>query len=347
MKNKLRSAKRGSKSASISQPQTPQDKAPVPSPKPGQVPRGLLPFDPSEDSPSCLCVFDRVAGDVVSQIPLSNDEYIATVLEGARLDIPFERWIADAIREKLRSSRGEAPSHPGAGAGAEDPPPMSKDEADAYAAMREHKLRSPLEIGLEMIGYGDQPDSRLAEYLAGIIRDFAPDLWTHVISQLDDREAAYFGEVIALAEDVAHYYAVLDHGEKDTYDSRPFPRSFSLPGYANYQILNDPGDVLFYLADSLNRNREAILERILEPEQDRVGRLELVEALVIAQAVMDRAGGDDEIENCERTHTYTRLVQLSWKIKAEYYAAKLRLQAAARETAIAKDEAMFPRPAAA
>jgi hypothetical protein len=61
-----------------------------------------------EDYPSCLCVFDCEAGDVVSRIPLSSDEFCAALMETTWRKIEFEQWIAAAIREKLRGSCGEA-----------------------------------------------------------------------------------------------------------------------------------------------------------------------------------------------------------------------------------------------
>jgi hypothetical protein len=77
---------------------------------PSQASRSFAPFNMKEDNLSCLCVFDRVAGGAASLIPLNSDEYGAAILESARLDTPFERWIADAIREKLCRSRGESSS---------------------------------------------------------------------------------------------------------------------------------------------------------------------------------------------------------------------------------------------
>jgi hypothetical protein len=226
-------------------------------------------------------------------------------------------------------------------------PKMSPEELDAWKEMRQRKLENPLTLSLEVVGCGDEDDSRLAEFLAGVIRDFAPDFWTHVISKLDDREAANFGEVIELANEVSSYYAALDRGEKDSGNSTPFPRRFFLPGYAKYKVMQTPEDVLFYLADPLYRHREAICKRILEPERIGVDKLQLVEALVIAQAELDRAGGDDETEACEQSGDHTRLVRLSWKIKAEYYADKLRRETTAEsEAAIAADHATSQRRAA-
>jgi hypothetical protein len=109
MKNKLRSEKRGSKSAATSQPKTAPSKALHQAVR-GKMPHGLLPFDPEEDHPSCLCVYDRSpGGGVVSQIPLSSDEFSRLLTAGLSNDPSLEQFVAVAIREKLsKASNGPA-----------------------------------------------------------------------------------------------------------------------------------------------------------------------------------------------------------------------------------------------
>lgn len=244
-----------------------------------------------------------------------------------------------------KTQRGKAPTN---SAFTESEPPKSPEDLALCAAMRERKTQNPVTLRLAMLGDEEQPDTRLAEYLASVIRDVGPELWTHVGSKLDDREAACLGESVALAEEVSGYYDALSREKKDPYATRPFPRDFCIPGYAGYQVIQSTRDLLCCLAEPMNKYREAIRERILEPmTNDPYGQLELVEALVIAQAVVDRKTGDEETEACERANTNTRMVQLSWKIKAHCYARKLLRAAAEREVALAADHAEDCRRTAA
>jgi hypothetical protein len=61
------------------------------------------PFDPSLDHPSCLCIFDRIAGKPVEQVPLSEDEFICALHHGIQGSGAAE-FVAQAIREKLAAA---------------------------------------------------------------------------------------------------------------------------------------------------------------------------------------------------------------------------------------------------
>lgn len=62
------------------------------------------PFDPDEEHPSCLCIYDRLAKAPVSKIPISATEFwkLLAIAPGYEL----EEFIADAIRQKLARTPG-------------------------------------------------------------------------------------------------------------------------------------------------------------------------------------------------------------------------------------------------
>ncbi len=83
MKNKLKSVRRGSKSASASQPKTIRPRA-------------------VSAAPSCLCLFDAGVGELAGEIPLVGKELPYVVIAACRQGITADQFIANAIKEKLR-----------------------------------------------------------------------------------------------------------------------------------------------------------------------------------------------------------------------------------------------------
>lgn len=238
-------------------------------------------------------------------------------------------------------------------AGEEQPPSAKPDltpeDLAIHQEMRRRKLRSPVSICLAMASDGEQPDARLAEFLAYVIWTFGEDLWDHVISKIEaPREVACFGEIIAIAEEVAQHAIQRDNRKAKGLESgKAFLTNFFLPGLANEQNFGSPAEVLKYLAMAIYPHIDKIRQHIIDPSSDHIGNIEMSEALVIAQGVVDRASGDDEIESCERLGTYTRITQLSWQIKAAHYSEKLRKQSAVRKADIESDRQMDARRAAA
>jgi hypothetical protein len=72
-----------------------------------------LRFDRENDHPSCLCIFDRQAGKLVSKVPLSADEFTDVILARNLLNQDRGTFIAEAVREKLSAVAGEIVQHLG------------------------------------------------------------------------------------------------------------------------------------------------------------------------------------------------------------------------------------------
>ena len=87
------------------QSKRPQCRTAVPAPDSGLDQEGLPPFNPEVDYPSCLCIFDRIAGEPVRQVPLTTEEYFS-VLQVPPHGIHAEEFMAEAIREKLAAQPG-------------------------------------------------------------------------------------------------------------------------------------------------------------------------------------------------------------------------------------------------
>jgi hypothetical protein len=85
MKNKLKSPRRGSKTAAAPQSKTAQTGARV--------------------RPSCLCIYQD--GQLAGEIPLVGHELPQVIIAACRQGLTVDQFIADAITEKFRSSLGE------------------------------------------------------------------------------------------------------------------------------------------------------------------------------------------------------------------------------------------------
>jgi hypothetical protein len=68
---------------------------------------GAAPPNPGTDHPSCLCFYDAGVGELAGEIPLVGRELSSAVVAAYRQRISVDRFIADAIREKLAKLRGE------------------------------------------------------------------------------------------------------------------------------------------------------------------------------------------------------------------------------------------------
>lgn len=107
MKSKLKSVRNGSPCA------TPLQASNQPS---SRGPNGR-----KEVAPSCLCIYDRTAQEVVSEVPLRDEEFCGAVIEANRQGILPGQFFAHAIRDQLCKLSG-APAPAGGAA----PRPQTK-----------------------------------------------------------------------------------------------------------------------------------------------------------------------------------------------------------------------------
>ena len=107
MKKQTQVRRNSSTAAAPSQPKTPEGKG-----RRHRLPSGAGPFAPNVDYPACLCTFDRIAGSPVSKIPISDDEFTSLLTNSIREGGGIERFIADAIREKVARKPAALTSNP-------------------------------------------------------------------------------------------------------------------------------------------------------------------------------------------------------------------------------------------
>jgi hypothetical protein len=108
-RNQHQVTSKSSRPIAAPQPKTTQSKAGN-SPAPSQPEEVAWPSKPDYGRPGCLCIYDRAARAVVEEVPLSEDEYCAGIIEAIRRGIYPQQFFADAIREKLDRLSGEASS---------------------------------------------------------------------------------------------------------------------------------------------------------------------------------------------------------------------------------------------
>ena len=239
-------------------------------------------------------------------IELSNQELATLCEEAERCEQTPGKLMECAIRQML--TEGQKPS-------------LTPEDLGAWAQMRKAKLKRPVNLDLALVETSEPSEVVLACYLGHILHLYSDQLWKTIFSKASPREIARFGLLATMASDVAKYTYRRDCCPPKITHDEDFPLSFCLPGYASDQVFESAGSVLLHFSFPLYDHREIIEQKILSG-LDIIGQIELCEALVIAQAVVDRAGGDPETEACERENTTTRLAQLSWKYKAEFYSAK-------------------------
>lgn len=188
---------------------------------------------------------------------------------------------------------------------------MTEDEIKAYGERQSRKLNSPLMVpdtGL----VDDDSDENFAGFLAKVISKFCSPLMREVFMKLDDYKAAAFGEIVTAALEVSAWY-------QNRSLNLPFPSRVLSTGIIAGRRFK-PGDLLMHFAMFLHDHRAVIRKQILDPLPLKVDKVELAEALVIAQYQMDRgAGGEEEIIWCEQENRLPEMVNVLNKLKADYY----------------------------
>lgn len=147
------------------------------------------------------------------------------------------------------------------------------------------KVLANLPLNLPFLGQamGEKPDRLLIETLAAVLVQVGPQIAREVMPRLDAQAAAALGECLQTA-------ATLDeHRRMAGGRSRPLPRGFDLLGVALFCEMESDRDTLHYLAAELYDLREEFCQRLL-PALDLAGRMEVLEALVIAELAMHREG---------------------------------------------------------
>jgi hypothetical protein len=220
-----------------------------------------------------------------------------------------------------------------------DIPRMSEEELARYGRMRDSKLNSPVRLQLVTLRCSEPSDDELIGLLAEVITNYTPELVSHVMGTLEDRWAAEFGEAILVARQIRH------RGIEPVSEQM----IFLLPGFSGGSL--SVKEVLFHLADALDYHRTIIRKEILAPMPSGLEKCLFAEALAVAQSVMDREAGDEEVEayNAGKGPAPTSF-QDAWKAKADYYKDTLGAESAEQlaelERAQKADEEMARRRAA-
>ena len=202
---------------------------------------------------------------------------------------------------------------------------MTDEELERWAQRRHSTFKLPVNVHLAGIADGEQPDALLAEFLSEAIDLFIPELETQVLGQIkDDWEAGLFAEMLLIAKEINHYGLFRGKSGPASVDGAcQSPMDFLLPGLSGAVDVKDAREVLYLLAQAIYSRRVIIQDRILTGLPVGIERIVLTEALVVAQAVVDRAEGDAEMEEWDRTNKPTALMQLAWKAKADYHRQRL------------------------
>jgi len=208
-------------------------------------------------------------------------------------------------------------------------PPMSAEDLARHEERRARAMQSDVRLDIVQAGGLENQELCLTEYLAETLSDFHLEIWEAVISKLDNEwHIVNFGECVKMA------MAICEHG-RTSGRAEAFPTRFHLLGVSSKQDFGTPREVLEWLAFGFDKHRAAIRERILEPMNICRGKIDLAEALVVAQAVVTRCAGDDDHEQCRADRE--SLTKLAQKIKAAHYSGLFNRSLIRRNAEIERD----------
>jgi hypothetical protein len=202
----------------------------------------------------------------------------------------------------------------------------SKNRLAAKSEEHHREPWAPFPVGLSLLRSDPKP------YVSPSLRGLACNDWRdgetldivcgtfarhgHILRELlspelDDSDAIAFLESLSIAEEVH----VKMNTAKEGVGSAA-PSTFLLPGLARRHRLDEAG-VLEWVCSDFEGVGWLIVERVLPRLNSDCERLELVEALVLAEAVVDRGGSQTELADLPPGEDQTRLAKLAVQLRAD------------------------------
>lgn len=185
----------------------------------------------------------------------------------------------------------------------------------AAEALFAHRQDPATEILLPVNGLLEVTDAEALSCLDDIIVTYMEHFWqVAVLDASGSLMAASDGELLAMVQQL-RFGAPQGRG--------PIPETFALGGMAG-NVKLDGREMLFLLASLVYRHRDFILKKLIHGSDDPIGKIELSEALVIAEAIVSREGLATELDEVESFIGRTKLQMLAWEVKAEHYRSEAK-----------------------
>src|SRR5262249_9732364 len=136
-------------------------------------------------------------------------------------------------------------------------------------------------LNLPGLAYCELSPREAIRQLSKAVLAFEQPIRAHVLPRLEAASACGLAEVVCLARQVVEW-------EREA-PGQPLPTRFHLPGLARLREMAGDDDLLAALAFPLQKHAALLLDRV-SPGYGPVSRLELVEALALAERVVFQEG---------------------------------------------------------